>query len=65
VPLRGAGATHLWLISTSDGSLRPITDYGLRSTAIGRQVSWSSDGRFIFAALMETDADIVLLECVL
>ena len=41
--------------------LRQITDFGQRPTMICRQVSWSSDSRYIFAALMETDADIVLL----
>lgn len=62
VPLRDDGTTNLWLISTDDGSLRKITDFEQRSTTIGRQVSWSSDSKYIFAALMETDADIVLLD---
>jgi hypothetical protein len=29
---------------------------------IGRQVSWSKDGAFLFAAVMDIDADIVLLD---
>ena len=61
-PLRDHGTTNLGLISTDDGSLRKITDFGQRSTTIGRQVSWSNDSKYIFAALMETDADIVLLD---
>ena len=56
------GTTNLWTISTKDGELRQITDFGQRPTMICRQVSWSSDSRYIFAALMETDADIVLLD---
>ena len=51
--------------SLEDGELKRITDFGNRSTLIGRQVSWSGDGKFLFAALMETDADIVLLDGVL
>jgi hypothetical protein len=29
---------------------------------IARQVSWSPDGKFVYAAVVETDADIVLLD---
>ena len=61
-PLRDRGTTNLWVISTMDGSLKQITDFGERATTIGRQVSWSRDGRHVIAALMVTDADIVLLE---
>ena len=64
-PLKDRGTTNLWIISTEDGSLRQITDFEQRSTMIGRQVSWSRDNKYIFAALVETDADIVLLEGVL
>lgn len=60
-PLRDQGTTNLWLISTADATLHQITDFQQRSTTIGRQVAWSSDGRHILAALLETDADIVLL----
>ena len=61
-PLKDRGTTNLWIISTKDGSLRQVTDFQQRSTTIGRQVSWSADNRYIFAALVETDADIVLLK---
>jgi Tol biopolymer transport system component len=61
-PLRDRGTTNLWLVSTADGALRQVTDFGQRATTIGRQLSWSSDGRYLFAALLESDADIVLLE---
>jgi len=64
-PLRDRETTNIWKISTRDGSLHQVTDFGRRATTIGRQVSWSSDGAYIFAALLETDADIVMLEGVL
>ena len=61
-PLKDRGTTNLWIISTKDGSLRQVTDFQQRPTTIGRQVSWSADNKYIFAALVETDADIVLLK---
>ncbi|MCH7935242.1 MAG: DPP IV N-terminal domain-containing protein [Gemmatimonadetes bacterium] len=61
-PLKDRGTTNLFLISTEDGTLHRITDFEQRSVTIGRQVSWTRDGKYIFAALLETDADIVLLE---
>lgn len=64
-PLRDQGTTNLWLVLTEDKSLRPITDFEQRATTIGRTVSWSRDSKYIFAALIETDADIVLLNGVL
>jgi hypothetical protein len=42
--------------------VRQITDFGRRPVLIARQVSWSPDGRFIYAAVLEQDADILLLE---
>jgi eukaryotic-like serine/threonine-protein kinase len=54
--------TNIWALSTSTGEWRQITDFGDRPTFIARRVSWSSDGRFILAAVGEGDADIVLLE---
>lgn len=53
-------AANLWIFSTEDGAPKQITDFG-RATMIGRQVSWSSDSDYLFAAVMETDADLVLL----
>jgi eukaryotic-like serine/threonine-protein kinase len=57
----GAGA-NIWGLPTSGGPLRRLTNFGQRRTFIARRVSWSSDGRSIFAALGEGDADAVLLE---
>jgi len=39
-----------------------LTDFGRRPTFITRRLSWSSDGRFVFAAVGEGDADVVLLD---
>jgi Tol biopolymer transport system component len=53
--------TNLWVLSTTTGKWRQITDFGERATFIARRVSWSSDGRSILAAVTEGDSDIVLL----
>ncbi len=55
-------ATNVWALSTTTGEWRQITDFGSRPTFIARRVSWSSDGRFVVAAIGDGDADIVLLE---
>jgi Tol biopolymer transport system component len=60
--LTDGATTNIWALSTSTGEWRQITDFGGRPTFIARRVSWSSDGRFILAAVGEGDADIVLLE---
>lgn len=62
VPLRDNGTTNIWAIPVDGGSFRQITDLGQRPTLIGRQVSWSRDGKFIYAAVAEIDSDIVLLD---
>ncbi|HEY3119688.1 MAG TPA: hypothetical protein VGL15_03630, partial [Vicinamibacteria bacterium] len=53
--------TNLWGVSTKDGAWRQLTDFGQRPTFIARRVSWSSDGRSIYAAVAEGDADVVLI----
>jgi eukaryotic-like serine/threonine-protein kinase len=62
VPLKDGRTTNVWAISTDDGSFRQVTDFGDRPILITRQVSWSPDGEFIYAAVVESDADIVLFE---
>jgi Tol biopolymer transport system component len=62
VPLKDNGTTNIWVIPSGGGPFRQITDFGLRPTLIARQVSWSRDGRFIYAAVAESDWDIVLLD---
>jgi hypothetical protein len=42
--------------------MRRITDFGDRATFMTRRVSWSPDGRYIYAAVSEGDADIVSLD---
>lgn len=54
--------TNLWLLSTTDGKMHPVTDFGERRTFIARRVAWSPDNRFLFAAVGEGDADIVFFE---
>jgi len=62
LPLLDGGTTNIWLISTADGTMRPATDFGGRPVLIARRVSWSPDSRFIFAAVADQNADIVVLD---
>ena len=61
LPLTDGFTTNIWELSTSTGEWRQITDFGDRLTFIARRVSWSADGRFIFAAIADGDADVVQL----
>jgi Tol biopolymer transport system component len=61
-PLDDALGTNIWMVSTVDGKLRQITDFGQRRTFIARRVSWSSDGKWLFAAMGEGDSDIVQMD---
>lgn len=61
MPLDDSVGTNIWVASTATGKLRPITDFGQKRVFIARRVSWSSDGKWIFAAVGEGDADIVLM----
>ena len=62
VPLTDGSVTNLFLISAADGSIRQVTDFGPKRTFIVRRVSWSSDGRFLFAAIANGDSDVVTIE---
>jgi Tol biopolymer transport system component len=53
--------TNIWTLATSNGVLKAITDFGHQATSIARRVSWSSDGKSIYAAVGRSEADIVLL----
>ena len=55
------GATaNLWKLSTDGGKPQRITDFGDRASWIVRQITWAGpDGRFIYAAIANVDADIV------
>jgi Tol biopolymer transport system component len=57
------GATsNLWTVSTADGSWRQLTDFGEQPTLIVRQVSWSVDGQYLYAAICKYNGDIVMLD---
>jgi Tol biopolymer transport system component len=62
LPLDDGQGTNLWVASTTDGKLRRITDFGQKRTFIARRLSWSSDGKWVFAAVGEGDADIVQMD---
>src|SRR6266567_2188502 len=51
--------TNIWTVPTAGGKLKRITDFAPRRTFIARRISWSGDGKWIFAAVGEGDADIV------
>jgi Tol biopolymer transport system component len=53
--------TDIWAQPTGGGPMRRITDFGQQAMFITRRVSWSSDGRSIYAAVGKGEADIVLL----
>lgn len=60
--LRDGSATDVWAQPTAGGEMRRVTDFGPQATFIARRVSWSSDGKSIFASVGKADADIVLLK---
>jgi Tol biopolymer transport system component len=62
MPLDDNLGTNIWVASTADGKLRRLTDFGQKRTFIGRRISWSSDGKWVFAAVGEGDADIVQMD---
>jgi Tol biopolymer transport system component len=53
--------TNLWAVPTSGGPLKPLTDFGDRQTLISRSISWSPDSQFLYAALAESQTNIVLI----
>ena len=57
------GATcDLWAFPADCGALRQVTNFGQRSTFITRRLSWSPDSKYMFAAVAETDADVILFD---
>jgi serine/threonine protein kinase/Tol biopolymer transport system component len=62
VPLMDGSTTNLWALPTAGGAMRPLTDFGDRSIVISRSVSWSADSRHLYAAVAETETDIVLFD---
>ncbi len=62
IPLIDGDTTNIWTVSTSDGAMRPVTDFGDRSVLIARRVAWSPDGRYIYASVADVDSDIMLVD---
>jgi len=62
LPLDDSLGTNIYIASTTDGKLKKITDFGQKRTFIARRISWSSDGKFVFAAVGEGDSDIVQMD---
>ncbi len=54
--------TNLWVLPTAGGPLQPLTDFGDRPTLISRSISWSADGRYLYAAVAESQTNIVLIK---
>jgi dipeptidyl aminopeptidase/acylaminoacyl peptidase len=61
LPLLDGPATNLWVVSTRDGAMRPLTDFGERAVLMSRRIAWAPDGQSLFAAVEESDADVVSL----
>jgi Tol biopolymer transport system component len=62
MPLDDSLGTNIYIASTTDGKLRQVTDFGQRRTFIARRISWSADGKSVFAAVGEGDSDIVQMD---
>jgi Tol biopolymer transport system component len=62
VPLSDGVTTNLWLLPAAGGEMRQVTDFGTRPVDIVRRVSWSPDSKYLYAAVAEKDADIVMLD---
>jgi serine/threonine protein kinase len=52
----------VWHADADRRTLRPLTDFGERPLLIARSISWSPDSRALYAALAETNSDVVLME---
>jgi Tol biopolymer transport system component len=61
MPLLDGATTNVWALSTAAGEWRRLTDFGERNVMIARRISWSRDGRSIYASISDVDADVVLL----
>jgi Tol biopolymer transport system component len=62
MPLTDADTSNLWIIPTRGGSLRQLTNFSKRPIVITRRVSWSPDSKYLYAAVAESDSDVVLLK---
>jgi Tol biopolymer transport system component len=62
IPLIAGATTNIWGVATDGSGMRPFTDFGDRSIIIARSVSWSCVSNSIYAAVAETETDIVMLD---
>jgi hypothetical protein len=62
VPLVDGATSNVWALPASGGPMKQLTDFGDRCNVIARSVSWSADSLFLFAAVAETETDIVLFD---
>jgi hypothetical protein len=54
--------TNIWLLPTTGGPMRQVTDFGDRSIIITRSLSWSRDSQHVYAGVAETQTDVMLLD---
>jgi serine/threonine protein kinase len=62
MPLMDGATTNLWAIPTDGGSMQQLTDFGDRAIVIARSVSWAADSQHLYAAVAESETDVVLLD---
>ena len=61
-PLKNGATTNVWVLPVTGGPMRAVTDFGDRAILIARSVSWSADSQQLYAAVAESETDIVLLD---
>src|SRR5439155_9000943 len=61
-PLIDGATTNVWALPTAGGPMRQLTVFGDWSILIARSVSWSADSRYLYAAVAESETDIVLFD---
>jgi Tol biopolymer transport system component len=62
LPMLDGSTTNVWVIPTDGGPMHAVTDFGDRPTVIARQVSWSPDSQYVYAAVGDASADLILLD---
>jgi eukaryotic-like serine/threonine-protein kinase len=61
-PLKNGATTNIWVLPVTGEPMRAVTDFGDRAILIARSVSWSADSQHLYAAVAESETDIVLLD---